>query len=191
MKKHLLATILGMACMAGCTASREAPVITQPVIQPQTYQEPAAYNPGSLYNPNQYRSLYEDGRARRVGDIVTINVIEQQAGTQEVTTDATRTNSTSATIEALGTRKDFFGIPIGASAPLFKASSASDFQGDAETTRNNSITATLAARVINVLPDGNLQIEAVREITLNNETQYMVVTGLIRARDIAANNTIA
>lgn len=191
MKKHLLLTVIGMACMAGCTATREAPVITQPVIQPQTYQEPATYNPGSLYNPNQYRSLYEDGRARRVGDIVTINVIEQQAGTQEVTTDATRTNSTSATISALGTRKSLFGIPIGASAPLFEASSASDLQGDAETTRTNNITATLAARVINVLPDGNLQIEAVREITLNNETQYMVVTGLIRARDIAANNTIA
>lgn len=194
MKKYLAAfgtACIGMALMTGCTGTRQAPKITQPVIQPQTYQEPATYNPGSLYNPNQYRSLYEDGRARRVGDIVTINVIEQQSGTQEVTTDATRTNTTSTTIAALGKRNSFFGFPIGANNPLFEASSASDLQGDAETTRNNNITATLAARVINVLPDGNMEIEAVREITLNNETQYMVVTGLIRARDIAANNTIA
>lgn len=194
MKKYLTAfgtACIGMALMTGCTGTRQAPKVTQPVIQPQTYQEPAPYNPGSLYNPNQYRSLYEDGRARRVGDIVTINVIEQQSGTQEVTTDATRTNTSSTTIAALGKRNSFFGFPIGANNPLFEASSASDLQGDAETTRNNNITATLAARVINILPDGNMEIEAVREITLNNETQYMVVTGLIRARDIAANNTIA
>lgn len=194
MKKHIFCVAaMGMVFMAGCTASREAPVVTQPVMQPITYQEPApAYdNPGSLYNPNQYRSIYEDGRARRVGDIVTINVVEQQSGSQEVTTDATRTNTTSASIAALGKRKSLFGIPIGAETPIFEGSSSSDLQGDAESTRNSAITATLAARVINVLPDGNLQIEAVREITLNDETQFMVVTGIIRARDIAANNTIA
>lgn len=197
MKKYFFApmigmTVIGMALMTGCTAaSRHAPKVTEPVIQPSTYQEQPTYNPGSLYNPNQYRSLYEDGRARRVGDIVTINVVENQTGTQEVTTDATRTNRTSSTIAALGTRSSLFGFPIGATAPLFDGRSSSDLQGDAETTRNNRITATLAARVINVHPDGNLEIEAVREITLNDETQYMVVTGLIRARDISANNTIA
>lgn len=192
MKKYIFVAVLGIACITGCTASKEAPRITEPVYQPSNYQEPVqTYNPGSLYNPNQYRSIYEDGRARRVGDIVTINVVERQAGTQEVTTDATRTNRTSATFNALGKRSSLFGIPIGAQMPLFSGESDSDFQGDAETTRNNSITATLAARVITVLPDGNMQIEAVREVTLNNETQYMVVTGIIRARDISANNTIA
>lgn len=189
-------TFLGMAamlCMSGCSAGREAPKVTQPVMQPAVYQEPAPTydNPGSLYNPNQFRSIYEDGRARRVGDIVTINVIEQQSGSQEVTTDATRDNTHSLTVSALANRNSLFGIPIGASSPIFDASSSSDFSGDAESTRNSTITATLAARVINVLPDGNLQIEAVREITLNNETQFMVVTGIIRARDISASNTIA
>lgn len=195
MKKYFFASLTGIAIMVlmtGCTtASRHAPKVTEPVYQPSTYQEPPSYNPGSLYNPNQYRSLYEDGRARRVGDIVTINVVENQTGTQEVTTDATRTNRTSTTFEALGKRGSLFGFPIGANMPLFSGSSNSDLQGDAETTRNNRITATLAARVINVHPDGNLEIEAVREITLNDETQFMVVTGLIRARDISANNTIA
>lgn len=184
---------LGLFVVSGCSAAREAPVVTQPVMQPTVYQEPAPHydNPGSLYNPAQYRSIYEDGRARRVGDIVTINVIEQQSGSQEVTTDATRDSDTSTTISALGSRNSLFGIPIGATTPLFAGNSTSDFQGDAESTRNSTITATLAARVINVLPDGNLQIEAVREITLNNETQFMVVTGIIRARDISASNTIA
>lgn len=194
MKKYVFyTTILGMAFMSGCSATKEAPKVTEPVMQPNYYQEPAPTydNPGSLYNPNQYRSIYEDGRARRVGDIVTINIVEQQSGTQEVTTDASRDSRTSATFGALLGRNSLFGIPIGANSPIFDGTSTSDFQGDAETTRNNTITATLAARVINVLPDGNLQIEAVRETTLNNETQYMVVTGIIRARDITAQNTIA
>lgn len=192
MKKFIFAAVLGAACMAGCTASREAPKVTEPVYQPSNYQEPVStYNPGSLYNPNQYRSIYEDGRARRVGDIVTINVVERQTGTQEVTTDATKTNRTSTTFTAFGNRNSLFGFPLGANTPLFEGRSDNDLQGDAETTRNNTITATLAARVINVLPDGNLQIEAVREVTLNDETQFMVVTGIIRARDISANNTIA
>ena len=110
MKKYIFVAVLGIACITGCTASKEAPRITEPVYQPSNYQEPVqTYNPGSLYNPNQYRSIYEDGRARRVGDIVTINVVERQTGTQEVTTDATRTNRTSATFNALGKRSSLFG----------------------------------------------------------------------------------
>ena len=139
---------MGMVFMAGCTASREAPVVTQPVMQPITYQEPApAYdNPGSLYNPNQYRSIYEDGRARRVGDIVTINVVEQQSGSQEVTTDATRTNTTSASIAALGKRKSLFGIPIGAETPILRVQA----QAICRVTRSPHATVPLPQRLPHV-----------------------------------------
>lgn len=192
MKSTNMLLFASIAVLAGCSASREEPRVTQPVVQPVYYQEPAPTynNPGSLYNANQYRSIYEDGRARRVGDIVTINVIEQQAGSQEVKTELKRDNTSSANFNAFFGKNSLFGIPIGAQ-PLFQGGSNSDFKGDTNTNRTNNITATLAARVINVLPDGNLQIEAVRETTLNDETQFMVVTGIIRSRDIAANNTIA
>ncbi len=193
MKYNQLLFIASIAALSACSASREEPRVTQPVVQPTYYREPAPTydNPGSLYNGSNYRSIYEDGRARRVGDIVTINVVEAQSGTQEVKTELKRDNTSSAKFNAFFGHNSLFGIPIGAQQPLFEGGSNSDFKGDTNTNRTNTIMATLAARVINVLPDGNLQIEAVRETTLNDETQFMVVTGIIRGRDIAANNTIA
>ena len=64
------------------------------------------------------------------------------------------------------------------------------FDGKASTTRANKVTATVAARVVNVMPDGLLQVEGARETKVNNETQYLVVSGLIRSRDVAADNSI-
>ena len=74
--------------------------------------------------------------------------------------------------------------------PLLGTSTEKSFDGKASTTRANKVTATVAARVVNVMPDGLLQVEGARETRVNNETQYLVVSGLIRSRDVASDNSI-
>ena len=71
-----------------------------------------------------------------------------------------------------------------------EASSTSKFSSTGETKRENTVTATLAARVVSVLPGGVMQIEGAREVKVNNENQILVVRGLIRAKDVQPDNSI-
>lgn len=195
--KSRMLTILGICTLfvTGCSAASQNPQVTQPVMQSMTYREPAPQynNPGSIYSANTYRSLYEDGRARRVGDIVTINISETSSASQTANTTTSRESDVSGGISSLfGFSKigvGAFSVPLG--SDMLGISSENDFTGDGSTSRDNTITASLAARVINVLSNGNLEIEAVREIKVNEETQFMVVSGIIRTRDISASNTIS
>ncbi len=179
--------------MGGCTAAEQRPTVMQPVPQPMTYREPApSYNnPGSIFNENDAQYLYADSRARRVGDIVLVNVVESASATNEAETKADRNSSSDYGVTALFGRDKMpvVGGAVG-STPLFGTSSDKKFDGKASTTRANKVTATVAARVVNVMPDGLLQVEGARETKVNNETQYLVVSGLIRSRDVAADNSI-
>ena len=187
-------TVLGLlALLGGCTAAEQKPTLMQPVPQPMAYREPAPTysNPGSIFNDNDAQYLYADNRARRVGDIVLVNVVENATATNEAETTTDRNSSSEYGVTALFGRGSLpvLGGAIGQD-PLFGTSTDKKFEGSASTSRANNVTATVAARVINVMPDGLLQIEGARETKVNNETQYLVVSGLIRSRDVAPDNSI-
>ncbi|SDB44937.1 flagellar L-ring protein precursor FlgH [Desulfonatronum thiosulfatophilum] len=181
-------------CAPARTQSMPAPILTQTVDLPQ----PAELNPGSLFNPASAELLFADNRARRVGDIVQIKVVEETKAQNRATTDTSRDSSTGMSIEhlldqrlvnlglpILGINRDQFGA-----TPLISANSSSSFKGDGETRRESKISATVGARVVQVLPNGLLQVEGARETRVNNETQIVVVHGLIRSTDINPDNTI-
>ena len=65
-----------------------------------------------------------------------------------------------------------------------------DFEGTGETNRDDTLVATISARVIDKTMDGNLVIRGYREIRVNNETQFIILSGIVRPRDVTANNTI-
>ena len=65
-----------------------------------------------------------------------------------------------------------------------------EFEGEAETTRNNTVSARVAARVIAVKPNGNIVLEGRRHIKINDETTILTVTGIARAKDVTEDNTI-
>ena len=76
------------------------------------------------------------------------------------------------------------------SSPLLSTTTNSNLSTTGETKRENYVTTTVGARVIQLLPGGVLQVEGAREIRVNEETQYLVVSGLIRSKDIAMDNSI-
>lgn len=184
----------GLACAPARTQSMPAPILTQTV----DYPESAEHNPGSLFNPASADLLFADNRARRVGDIVRIKVVEESKAENKATTDTSRNSDINLGIEQfmdmnlgdlglaiLGIDRDQFG-----ETPLVRAKSSNSFKGDGETTRQSSITATVGARVVKVMPNGLMQVEGARETRVNNETQIIVVRGLIRSSDIDPDNTI-
>jgi len=194
--------LAGCIClMAGCTASKTEPTPMPQIIQPQAYTEPEqrVANPGSLFDEGGSHLLFADGRARRVGDIVMINIVETSKGKNKAETKTEKDSSINLGVGSLFGRQST--SPLGllemplmtgkvGPEPILRANSASQFDGTGETTRENNVRATIAARVLRVHPGGVLELEGTRETRVNEETQYIVVTGLARARDIAPDNSI-
>ncbi|RME64383.1 MAG: flagellar basal body L-ring protein FlgH [Nitrospirae bacterium] len=155
--------------------------------------EDKALSEGSLYT--ERASLFEDRRARRLNDLVTVLIMESVSGSKKAETSTSRDSSMDATVER------FFGVPLNLNldnlygkgntfSPSVSGSSQSQFDGSGETKREGSVRGTITARVVDVLPNGNLVIESRKEITVNFEKQVLVLQGIIRPEDISPQNTI-
>jgi flagellar L-ring protein precursor FlgH len=119
---------------------------------------------GSLWRDSA--GLFEDRKARGLNDLVTIKIIESATASKKADT------STSSL------------------TPQVKAAVQNDFAGTGNTTREGSLVATITARVVDVLPNGNFIIESRKDITVNREKQLLLLRGVIRPDDIASDNTI-
>lgn len=183
--------ILAALMLTGCQAAKEKPVPSMPVAEPPQMLTPEMVraNPGSLFQPTNADFLFADNRARRVGDIVMVNIVENASAQNKADTTSDKDSSIDLGVDAfLG--KSSLPMLGSIANPMVKASAKNKFKGEGETNRENKFTATVACRVLRVSPGGLLQIEGVRETQVNSETQYLMLTGLIRARDIADNNSI-
>jgi flagellar L-ring protein precursor FlgH len=137
----------------------------------------------SLYaeaSPNLY--LFRDLRARNVNDIITINVVESSTATNSANTSTQKKGDVSAAAPSL------FGIKT--PATLLTGSSALDFTGQGATTRTGQLSASISARIAQVLPNGDLAIEGTKQVTINGEHQILKVRGIVRQYDVAPNNVV-
>lgn len=199
MRRHLLIAIavLLLACSSmlfGCAPKyKEEPM---PILTPPVYEEQnPADNPGSLFDTNRSEFLYDDNRARRVGDIVLVNVSESTSTNIKSETTAKKENSVDNSITALPTTGLIGHLPfagkLGAKVGAdVGAEQSTDFKGNGETMQESNFEATVATRIVRKLPGNLMQVEGARRIRVNHETQFLVVRGLIRQRDIASDNTI-
>ncbi|MEW6669193.1 MAG: flagellar basal body L-ring protein FlgH [Thermodesulfobacteriota bacterium] len=179
----------------GMTRQRPEPIVESG--RPE-FQEVSS--DGSLWNPNGYRNLFRDLRARQVGDLVTVNISESSKASKKADTKTSRDSSIQAGISnALGWEGKIKNLTsLGKSKvrkafdneTMFKASMKNEFDGAGETTRDETMNASITARVTEVTPEGNLFIRGTREVKVNNETQYITLTGMIRPEDVSPDNTI-
>lgn len=133
--------------------------------------------------------LTSDRRASRVNDLITVRVIENIESSATADSQLDKNSSASASVPSL------FGIETklpSAIDPgnLASTSAESAFKGSGTTTRTSMLTATITTRVAEVLPNGDLVLEGVRELDLNGERQLVVLTGMVRAQDVRRNNQV-
>ncbi len=134
-------------------------------------------------NKQHPQSLFIDRRAVDVGDIVTILLMEYSQGSNE--------SSTNIGVETL-----FEGANTGTGVadiiPTFglKTGFANDSKGGGGTTRQGSLRGKLSARIVEILPNDNVRLEGQRKVIINGEEQTTVLTGIVRRKDIAADNSI-
>jgi len=147
---------------------------------------------GSLYKDGAVSISFSDLRARQVGDIVTIKIIETYSTSSSVKQQTAKKSSAKAGIDKLmGFENRIEGIFKDATpSDLFEGSLSTSTTGQGGTSRESKILATMTARVIKVLPNGNLVIQGTRAIKKNNDLEYITLTGIIRPEDIGYDNSI-
>lgn len=134
----------------------------------------------SLYPTNQ-PSMYEDRKAKREGDLVTVIIMEQAQAKQSAGT-ATGKGSEVSVGPGVGVLADLI--------PLLKIGGGDNFKADGSTARGGSLTARLTTKVVETMPNGTMRIEGRQKIVINEEEQEIVISGIVRNRDIAPDNTI-
>jgi flagellar L-ring protein FlgH len=134
-------------------------------------------------------SYFIDQRAKGIGDIITIKIVEVSQASEKATTDTGRTSDIDAGVtHFFGWEKNY---PANVNPEhLITANTKNNFAGTGETKREGSMSATISAKVVDVLPSGNLAIEGKRELYVNNEKKEILLQGIVRQKDIAADNTI-
>jgi flagellar L-ring protein precursor FlgH len=146
---------------------------------------------GSLWVESTSVNPYSDVKASRMGDIVTISVVESAQASKNATTSAARDSALEANwtgvFETLAKNFTINGAALPNSNTI---NFANGFQGQGQTSRTSSMTAFLTARVVHVFPNNQMVIRGAREVRANNETQYIFVQGVIRPEDISSNNVI-
>lgn len=147
------------------------------------YAAPAAT--GSIYQAVQYRPLFEDHRARLVGDTLTIQIVEKIAASQSANSTVDKTGELSAGISALPGVK--LSHLAGANA---SASSGNTFAGKGATTSTNDFTGTITASVIGVLPNGHLVVAGEKQIGVNQHVDVLRFTGQVDPRAIQPGNSV-
>ena len=179
---------------AGCDTVSEALNKRPPVdvAQPTALRPPpvlaARANNGAIFQPGQYRPLFEDHRARLVGDTVTVQIVEKVSATQKSTSSIDKGGGLSAGVTAIpGLSANSF-LPGRANIGL---TSGNTFAGKGSTENSNDFAGTITATVIEVLGNGHLVVAGEKQIGVNHNVDVLRFSGQIDPRAIQPGNQVA
>jgi flagellar L-ring protein FlgH len=197
----LIIGLMAPVLISGCSGLKDARDVKNGHMPNKYYatrdSEPVSPD-GSLWKDQA--SLYEDRKAKRVNDLITIIISETTAATKKAATNAKRSSTgtygvgdtfganTDMGIQSLPLIKQYFS---GKFTPSASGTATSNFGGTGDTSRAGTLTASITAKIVEVLPNSNMVIESRKEVVVNNEKEIVVLRGIIRPDDISTNNTIS
>lgn len=180
-----LSALLALSA-AGCAsfAAREE-IAYAPTLPIEPDIEAAA--DGSLYNAATSRDLFGDPKARRVGDILTIALVEQtQANNKSSTTTSKNSRTDLSAPTLLGRQITLDGRPL-----TFNLDGARDFEGEGETSQSNQLTGEITVTVAKRLSNGALVVRGEKWLHINQGRELVQIAGIVRPEDIGPDNTVA
>lgn len=197
-RKILLSCLAFLCLLLGCLAPKaQTPPPGEANLRfSNSAMERAPVRPaeGSLWTENVEASLYAEFRAKRVGDIVTVRIVEDPEAELNANTKTSRSSSIQARLEFLGYMKALSeknrNLPQ-YPENIIAADLNSQFDGKGSSNRDGHVKAYVTCVVERVFPNGYLFIQGKREIWVNNEKQYILLSGTIRPEDVNARNEIA
>ena len=135
---------------------------------------------GSIYQKDKGSLFAMEGRASRVGDILTVAFTESFQATKSQNASTSKSSTSSVTLPTALP-------PIG---ELFSTGGDNSFSGSGSTAQSNSLSGSLSVHVVRVFGNGNLEILGQKNLVLNNGDEYIRVSGIVRPRDISAANVV-
>lgn len=199
---YTLALMLAVfALQAGCMSSKTRPDPDYAPVRPPV-PAPAALNNGAIYQAGFGISLYEDIKARRVGDILTIVLAESTNASKKASTATKKENDidlNDPTLLGSSVQYNLAGGKLGRAMPLSKtrqnnldvsASTKQDFTGNGSSSQSNSLTGNISVTVTEVLSNGNVMVRGEKILALNEGDEYVRLSGIVRQQDIRPDNTV-
>ena len=185
MKKIVLFSSL-LLSLSACVSTTPPTNVHQPMTaRPESRPTGLAAN-GSIYQAGYARPLFEDRRARFIGDTITINLVENSQAAKKSSSSADRTSSMNVAIPTVA------GLPVKTLQGMsLSASDATKFSGDGASAALNTFTGTVTVTVIEVLPNGNLLVSGEKQLSLNNGgDEFIRFSGVVNPTMITTSNTV-
>jgi flagellar L-ring protein precursor FlgH len=171
----IVAAIAASMVLSGCAKEIPLPVVVDP--EPE---RPTQSTEGSIWPGETSRStLFSDKKAQRIGDIITIHLVEK-----------TTAKNSAKSISSRKQRNSFAANILRADPWEGSISGGTSYRGTGDSSRSEAFYSTISAMITEVLPNGLLRVEGQRQLKINNEDQYIRVAGLVRPEDINFDNSI-
>ena len=180
-----LCILAAAALLAGCYVIPERPGNYPPAPPPEIPPPPA--ESGAIYRPTTSIALFEDLKAKRIGDTLTIRLAERTQASKSASTDASKNSSVDTGHPVL-----LGGIPTvnGDEVLNNEWDTEQDFEGDGSSSQSNRLDGNITVTVADVLSNGNLVVRGEKWLTLNQGEEYVQIAGIVRPADIAADNSV-
>lgn len=157
------------------------PAVPEPTLTAKTGSN------GAIYHPDTALRLFEDHRARQVGDILVIVLNESTNASKSATTSTSKENTLDMGVTSLfGTT----ATPKGRAVFKQNTNTANAFSGTGDSAQKNAMTGTIAVTVHKILPNGNLVIRGQKRLWINRGEEYIQLSGIVRQSDIATDNSV-
>lgn len=188
MNTSLSAIIVAAAglLMAGCATQPQTIVQTPLTARPQTSSSMVPPASGAIFQTSSYRPIFEDKRARLIGDTITIVINERSSAGKLAGSSASKTGAVDAAVPNL------FGILPGVTRRLgASASTSSEYADKGSVTSSNNFISTLSVTVIDVLPNGNLIVAGEKQVALDKSAEFIRFSGVVDPSTVAAGNIVS
>lgn len=192
-----LVTILVSLCLLnGCIALTSKAKQSEYLASRPVYVEPPPRQTGAIFQAGYEVSLFEDIRARRVGDILTVVLAERMRASKDAQTNTSKDSTVGLLNPTILGASPVFNIGRPFSSKLSGRSletsieTSNSFAGKGDSSQSNSLTGNITVTVSEVLPNGNLVIRGEKRLTINQGDEFVQVYGIVRPSDINPDNTI-
>lgn len=187
LERGLIALIaLFVVLIAGGCASSQTVSVHQPLtIRPPELAR-ANYANGAIFAAVSYQPLFEDRRARNVGDTLIVAINEKINASKDSSTKTDRSGSVTASVPTVS------GVPFKSLQGLsVNGSSSNSFDGSGQSASNNTFIGTITVTVLEVLPNGNMLVSGEKQIGINRGTEFIRFSGVVNPAQIVSGNTVS
>ena len=173
------------ALTVGCATVPPTNVHQPMTVRPAPRMEMAAGN-GAIYQAGASRPLFEDRRARYVGDTITITIAENTTASKKSNNKLDRSSSNVVGVTSMT------GVPGNRLGNMnLNTSTANTFEGKGDAANNNVFSGSITVTVIDVLPNGNLQVSGEKQLAIGQEQEYVRLSGIVNPSFVDAANTVS